>query len=424
MIKEKVAKMKLDSPFMASQSLESRNNALKMIIDKLRENKDLIIEANLKDLEEAKNQGIATPILKRLKFDEEKLSDVLKGIEELINLPDPLFVNQLKRELDTGLTLYRESCAIGVIGVIFESRPDAMVQIATLCIKSGNCSVLKGGSEAFNTNRVLFELMYDAAIKAGMPEGCMLQASMRDEISELLSCHESVDLLIPRGSNEFVQHIMNNSKIPVMGHADGICHVYIDKDADKETAIKVTTDAKTQYTSVCNATETLLIHKEVAAKILPDLNKELVSKGVEVRGTKEVVDIIDCILATEEDFRTEYLDLIISIKIVEDANEAINHINAYGSHHTDAIITKNKETAEHFMRFVDSAGVYCNCSTRFADGYRYGFGAEVGVSTGKLHARGPVGLEGLVTYKYKLFGDGHVVADYANGNKQFNFKNL
>ena len=320
--------------------------------------------------------------------------------------------------------LVRETCAIGVIGVIFESRPDAMVQIAGLCMKSGNCAILKGGSEAMHTNKILFQIIYEAAIRAGMPEGCLYQAEGRQEISELLACHESVDLLIPRGSNSFVQYIMNNTKIPVMGHADGICHVYADREADIQKAVRVITDSKTQYVSVCNAAETLLVHTEIANKLLPLLAESLRAKKVEIRGTREVMDIISCQEATEEDFATEYLDYIISVKLVDSVEDAVMHINHYGSHHTDAIITENMETADYFMKYVDSAGVYCNCSTRFADGYRYGFGAEVGVSTGKLHARGPVGLDGLVTYKYKMFGQGHIVDDYATGKKQFHFHNM
>ena len=423
-IKEQAAQMKLDSTKLAAQSLESRNKALKMVADALLKNQDKIVGANKEDLEKAQQDGLQAPILKRLKFDEDKLNDVVKGIHELIDLPDPLGKEQMKRELDSDLLLVRESCAIGVIGVIFESRPDAMVQISTLCIKSGNCAILKGGSEAMKTNKALFEIIHNAAVEAGLPKGCMMQVEAREEIGELLACHESVDLLIPRGSNEFVQYIMSNTKIPVMGHADGICHVYADKDADIEKAVKIIVDSKTQYTAVCNAAETLLVHKEIADKLMPVLNEALKNKSVEVRGTKEIRDIIDCELATEEDFKTEYLDLIISVKTVEDTEEAIKHINQYGSHHTDCIITENKETMQHFMQYVDSAGVYCNCSTRFADGYRYGFGAEVGISTSKLHARGPVGLEGLCTYKYKLFGNGNIVDDYASGKKNFNFKDV
>ena len=416
--------MKLASPFMAATDVSVRNRALQAVADKILEKKDAIIEANEKDLAKAKEDGIPDSVQKRLRFGDKKINDVVAGIKDLIGLEDPVGKVQLQRELDADLLLTRVSCPIGVIGVIFESRPDAMVQISTLCIKSGNCAILKGGSEALNTNRVVFNIIKEAAVKAGIPEGALFQVEAREEINELLSCHEYVDLLIPRGSNSFVQYIMNNTKIPVMGHADGICHIYADKSLDIDQAIKVIVDSKTQYTSVCNATETLLVHKDIANELLPELNKVFKEKMVEVRGTKEVKDIIDCNDATEEDFATEYLDLIISIKNVNDIDEAIDHINKYGSHHTDCIVTKDAAAAEKFMNRVDSAGVYWNCSTRFADGYRYGFGAEVGISTGKIHARGPVGLEGLCTYKYKLVGHGNIVADYAEGKKQFNFKDI
>ena len=423
-IQEQAALMKLDSSKMAATTSEKRNSALKAIIAALLSNKEAILAANKKDLDEAGKSHVDVPVLKRLKFNEDKLNDVIRGIEDLISLPDPLGSVQMKRELDSDLLLIRESCPIGVIGVIFEARPDAMIQISTLCIKSGNCAILKGGSETLYTNREIFQTIYQAVIDSGLPKNCIFQAEARSEISELLSCHDSVDLLIPRGSNSFVQYIMNHTKIPVMGHADGICHIYADKDLDVEKAVKIIIDSKTQYTAVCNAAETLLVHKDAAEALLPVLSKAFREKNVEVRGTAAVQQIISCNNATEEDFKTEYLDCIISVKIVDDLEEAIVHINRYGSHHTDCIITENTATAEKFMQYVDSAGVYQNCSTRFADGYRYGFCAEVGISTGKLHARGPVGLEGLCTYKYKLFGNGNIVADYAEGRKSFHFKDL
>lgn len=423
-IKKEAQILKLTSPKLAAQTEEVRNRALKAAADALLANKEDIINANKEDMDAAEKSGLAAPTLKRLKFDEGKLNDVVKGIMDLIELPDPLRKIQLKRELDEGLILYRETCPIGVIGVIFEARPDALVQISSLCIKSGNCVILKGGSEALKTNRILFQTIYKAVVDAGIPEGCMLQLEARDEIKELLSCHEYVDLIIPRGSNSFVQYIMENTKIPVMGHADGICHVYVDKDADIDKAVKIVVDSKTQYVAVCNAVETLLVHKDIAEKFMPVLYKALKEKNVEVRATEDIRKIIDCDAVSEEDYKTEYLDYIISIKTVENVEEAVDHINRYGSHHTDSIVTENDETAEYFMQMTDSANVYRNCSTRFADGYRYGFGAEVGISTGKLHARGPVGLEGLVTYKYKLYGDGHIVADYAEGRRSFNFRDL
>lgn len=428
-IKEAAAKMKQDSSKMAALSVEVRNNALKAIKEALLANKEQIFSANKEDINAAEEAGISEAVKKRLKFDEHKLEDVAAGIDGLISLADPIGKLQLARELDKDLILNRVSCPIGVIGIIFEARPDALVQISSLCIKSGNCAILKGGKETAKTNKALFELIYNAAIAAGLPENCLLQAELHNEIDELLECHESVDLLIPRGSNKFVQYIMNNTKIPVMGHADGICHTYVDKDVDIDKMLPVIVDAKTQYTAACNATETLLVHKDIANEVLPKIADELKAAGVKLRGTKDAADIIDGMINNDDimgndDFKTEYLDMIISVKLVENVDEAIAHINKFGSHHTDCILTENAATAEYFMQLVDSAGVYQNCSTRFADGFRYGFGAEVGISTGKIHARGPVGLEGLVTYKYKLFGKGHTVNDYATGVKKFNFVDL
>lgn len=422
-IREEVRKMKKDAPFLAASAIETRNKALELIAENLKAHKEEIFCENKRDLEEAEKNGISPAVVKRLKFDEGKLSDVLSGIEQLIGLEDPLEKVSLARELDEGLTLYRISCPIGVIGVIFEARPDALVQISTLCIKSGNCAILKGGKETTFTNRILFRYIHESVVEAGLPKNCLLQAEQHNEIDELLSCHDSVDLLIPRGSNAFVQYIMNNTKIPVMGHADGICHIYVDAEADQDNAIPIIVDAKTQYTAACNAVETLLVNRTIAKEFLPKMAAALKENGVRLRGTEEVSRFIESETIGEEEFG-EYLDLIVSVKLVEDMDEAIEHINRFGSHHTDCIITENAEQAHKFMQMVDSAGVYQNCSTRFADGFRYGFGAEVGISTGKIHARGPVGLEGLVTYKYKLFGNGHIVGDYASGKKQFHHRNL
>lgn len=423
-IRTEVKKMKADSPLMASLSLECRNQALEAAAKALVENKEKIFQANKEDMEAAKKAGLGQAVMKRLKFDEHKLADVVKGIENLISLPDPLSKVQLARELDQGLELYRVTCPIGVIGIIFEARPDALVQISSLCIKSGNCAVLKGGKETARTNKVLFHLIREAAVGCGLPQSCMLQAELHNEIDELLACDDCVDLLIPRGSNQFVQYIMDHTKIPVMGHADGVCHIYVAEDYEPEKALSIIVDAKTQYTAACNAVETLLVNRKAAADFLPRAAKVLGEAGVKLRGTREVSRFIPCEIMEEEEFHREYLDLVLSVKLVEDLEEAAAHINTYGSHHTDCIITENKECAMKFMQLVDSAGVYHNCSTRFADGFRYGFGAEVGISTGKIHARGPVGLEGLVTYKYKLFGQGQIVGDYASGKKNFHFRDL
>lgn len=424
LFQEQVRKVKQAAPKLAATTNEQRNAALTAVREALLQHQAEIFEANKQDLAQAEADGVSGPVRKRLKFDEGKLRDVTAGISDLTKMEDPLFQTQFARELDEGLVLKRVTCPIGVIGVIFEARPDALVQISALCIKSGNCVILKGGREALRSNKKLFDIIHEAIIDAGLPADSMMQLEARSEINELLECHESVDLLIPRGSNAFVQYIMNHTKIPVMGHADGICHIYVDKDADLAKAVPIIVDAKTQYVSACNTVETLLVHEAIKDQLLPMLKEALDAKKVELRGTKDVAAVVDCVLSTEADDKTEYLDYILSAKTVKNMDEAIDHINHFGSHHTDCIITENPDAAEHFMNLVDSAGVYQNCSTRFADGYRYGFGAEVGISTGKLHARGPVGLEGLVSYKYKLYGTGQIVDDYASGKKQFHFKNL
>lgn len=424
-IREETKQMKLASPLLAATAMEKRNEALACIREALNAYKEEIFEANRKDLALARENHVAPAVVKRLTFNEAKLSDVTAELTSLLSLPDPIGKVTLDRELDEGLRLTRVTCPIGVIGVIFEARPDALVQISSLCLKSGNCAILKGGKETTYTNRILFSLIHEAAVKAGLPEKCLLQAEQHNEIDELLECHESVDLLIPRGSNAFVQYIMNHTSIPVLGHADGVCHMYVDKDYDIKKAIPLIIDGKTQYTAACNAVETVLVHRDIAADFLPKLADALREAGVTIRGSEEVSRLIPVEIIPEgESWHREYLDLILAIKLVSDVDEAISHINTYGSHHTDCIITENDETARRFMTLVDSAGVYQNASTRFADGFRYGFGAEVGISTSKIHARGPVGLEGLVSYKYKLLGHGQIVGDYASGKKKFHFRDL
>ncbi|MBP3810516.1 MAG: glutamate-5-semialdehyde dehydrogenase [Clostridiales bacterium] len=393
---------------MALLDNETKTKALEAVACALLENRDRIFEANQKDLTRSEGEGLEGPLMKRLRFDEHKLNDVVDGIRSLQNLNDPVGEIKLHTTLDDGLELYRVTCPIGVIGVIFESRPDALVQIASLCLKSGNSVFLKGGREAAETNRVLYEVIRDASVSNGLPEGWINLLESREEVNAMLSLSDYIDLIIPRGSNAFVQYIMQNTTIPVMGHADGVCHTYIDRYADEATALKVVVDAKTQYVSVCNATETILIDKTLETTLMPKIIAALEDKGVTVHLESEVTE-----------WHHEYLDYEVSIKLTSSIDEAIDHINKYGSGHTDAIITTNKERAEYFMNKVDSGSVLLNCSTRFADGFRYGFGAEVGISTSKLHARGPVGLEGLVSYKYKLYGDGHIVADYATGEKKF-----
>ena len=360
----------------------------------------------------------------RLRLTKERIEGMAQGIRDVVALPDPVGRVLRTTERPGGLLIKKVSVPMGVIAIIYESRPNVTSDAAALCLKSGNCALLKGGSETLRTNKALFEVIHAAAVDAGLPSTCLHQVEAREEIGQLLECDESVDLLIPRGSNAFVRYIMDHTRIPVMGHADGICHIYVDEDANIEKAVRIVVDAKVQYTAACNAVETLLVHRSIAQRALPAIVAGLEAEGVEVRGTEEVRAIVECAPATDEDWDTEYLALTISIKLVDNVDEAIEHINRHGSHHTDAIVTENPATAERFMQLVDSAGVYQNASTRFADGFRYGFGAEVGISTSKLHARGPVGLEGLVTYKYKIYGTDHIVGDYASGVRSFHFKDL
>ena len=424
-LEKELLQMKSASPSMATSTLSMRNQTLLALADSLRSHAEEIFAANREDLAAAQRDKLSPALLSRLKFDEQKLQTSISGLESLSALPDPTGRVLLKRELDKGLVLTKVTVPIGVIGIIFEARPDAMIQVASLCIKSGNCAVLKGGKESLHTNRLLFSLIYDCALKCGLPPACLLHATEHAQIAELLSFESLVDLLIPRGSNAFVRYIMDHTNIPVMGHAGGVCHIYVDRDADTESALPVILDAKTQYPAACNAVETLLIHRDLASTFLPAVTQLLKTNGVQIRGTREVMELLaGSDIMEDADFTTEYNDRILSIKLVSGVEEAVLHINTYGSHHTDAILTENDKTAEYFLQMVDSAGVYRNCSTRFADGYRYGFGAEVGIATGKLHARGPVGLDGLVTYKYRLIGEGQTVTEYASGEKQFHHRDL
>ena len=400
-----------------------RDKALGVIATALWENRSEIVTANQRDLDNAQAEHLSAPLLKRLKFDESKLLETCQGLESLRRLPDPVGKTLCATELDKGLELFKVSCPIGVIGVIFESRPDALVQIASLCLKSGNAVLLKGGREAAHTNRILADLISTAARRAEIPDGWIGLMETRTDVQELLGLDHTIDLIIPRGSNAFVKHIMDNTRIPVLGHADGICHVYVDKEADLDMAIRITVDSKCQYVSVCNAAETLLVHSDVAQDFLPGVQAALAARNVEIRGCAQTAEYIDVIPATETDWQTEYLDYILSIKIVDTLEQAIDHINCYGSGHTDVIVSQDKQRANLFMRLVDTADVMVNCSSRFSDGFRFGLGAEVGISTNKIHARGPVGMEGLMIYQWRLIGNGHIVSDYAGqGSKPFTHK--
>ncbi len=411
--------------YMAALGSDLKNHALKAISEALKARQSEIVAANQKDLETAQKESLAAPLLKRLRFDAAKIGEACDGLASLIHLDDPVGVTLSTTELDKDLVLYKVSRPIGVIGVIFESRPDALVQIASLCLKSGNAVLLKGGSEAAQTNRILAEIISTASLKAGLPEGWMALLETRDEVAEMLRLDGQIDLIIPRGSNAFVKYIMDNTRIAVLGHADGICHLYIDPSADSDLAVKLAVDSKCQYVAVCNAIETILIHQDQATTLLPALKSALEDRGVEIRGCAATCKIIDVHPANIEDWRTEYLDLIVSIKVVSELEAAVDHINRYGSGHTDVIVTADRKCAVAFMDRVDSADVFWNCSSRFSDGFRFGLGAEVGISTNKIHARGPVGMEGLMIYQWRLMGNGQIVADYSGDTpKEFTHRKL
>lgn len=405
---------KLASLNIADIDSNIKNNALNKIADAFEINKDAIFKANQLDLEEAKilveSGEITKSTYNRLKLDENKMRDMIQGVRDIANLEDPVGKVIFKRELDEGLILSKVSCPIGVLGIIFEARPDVISQISALAIKSSNAVILKGGKESKNTNKKILEIINSAldGIK-DFPKNVIQQVFSRDDVAQMLKCDDYINLIIPRGGNKLVKYIKSNTNIPVLGHASGICHIFVDESADINMASKIVIDAKTQYPSACNAVETLLIHKNFpkADELLASLQLEEIK-----------------LISNPESWDIEYGDKILAYKFVDSVDEAIEHINTYGSGHTDSIITTNIQNAEKFMNKVDSAGVYMNASTRFADGFRYGFGAEVGISTNKTHARGPVGLEGLTIYKYKLSGNGHIVDDYVKGTKQFHHKDL
>jgi glutamate-5-semialdehyde dehydrogenase len=425
-VREAAQKSKEASYRLQSIGSDTKDEALAAIAERLKKRQKEIAAANRQDMARSEKAGLASPLLKRLKYDEQKLADSIISIEALMDQEDPIGKVLDRVELDKGLILEKVVSPIGVIAVIFESRPDALVQISTLCIKSGNAVILKGGSEAELTNRILAKTINEAVVSVdkGFKDAVQL-LSTREEVKKLLVLNDLIDLVIPRGSNELVRSIQEDTRIPVLGHAAGICHTYVHSDADVNMAVEVCHDAKCQYPAVCNAMETLLVHKDIAAEFLPRMAQKYRKADVELRGDARTLKHIKVEKASPKDWSTEYNDLVLSIKIVDSLDDAIGHINKYGSHHTDAIITRSEADAAKFMRRVDSASVLWNCSTRFADGYRYGLGAEVGISTNKTHARGPVGLEGLVIYKYRLKGKGHVVADYTGKNaKRFTHRRL
>jgi glutamate-5-semialdehyde dehydrogenase len=401
---------------LAVLSTEARNSALEAIAQALEVATPEILAANEADLKAAKANNIAPALYARLKLGESKLQAAIAGVRDVVKLDDPVGVNQIHRELDKGLILKRVTCPLGVLGIIFEARPEALIQITSLAIKSGNGVILKGGKEAINSCQALTKIIQQALESTEVPAAAVQLLTTREEIKQLLELDQYIDLIIPRGSNSFVRYVQDNTRIPVLGHADGICHLYLDKAAEINKAVNITIDAKTHYPAACNAIETLLVHQDIAEEFLPPIAAALEAQGVQLRGDEATRKIINAIPADEHDWQTEYSDLILAIKIVDSVDTAIAHINKYGSKHTDAIVTEDNQTATVFQDRVDAAGVYHNCSTRFADGFRYGFGAEVGISTQQMPPRGPVGLEGLVTYKYKVTGNGHIAATYTGAN--------
>ncbi|BBD53884.1 MULTISPECIES: glutamate-5-semialdehyde dehydrogenase [Planktothrix] len=422
---ELAAKTRVAAQKLGILSTAEKNQAIEAIAQALEAAASEIIAANEADCRAAEAEGIAKPLYNRLKFDTSKLKSTIAGLRDVAKLPDPVGVVQIHRELDQGLILKRITCPLGVLGVIFEARPEAVIQISALAIKSGNGVILKGGKEAINSCQVLVKAIRQGLSQTAIDPDAVQLLTTREEILELLQLDDYVDLIIPRGSNSFVKFVQDNTRIPVLGHAEGICHIYIDKLADIKKAIAITIDAKTQYPAACNAVETLLVHQDIAPGFLLEAVTALQAKNVELRGDDQTLKIVNIKPATAEDWSTEYSDLILSIKIVGNLEEAIAHINTYGSGHTDAIITEDQATANTFLNQVDGAGVFHNCSTRFADGFRYGFGAEVGISTQQMPPRGPVGLEGLVTYKYQVVGDGHIVETYSGSNaKPFTHRDL
>ncbi len=421
---EKAEKVRLGSIKISQTENQNRIKALNFMADYLEKNSKEILEANNEDYSNAEKKGISRALLSRLKLSKSKLNSGIEGVRKVGDLADPVNQVQIKRLLAKGLILERKTVPIGVLGVIFESRPDAVMQISSLAIRSGNGVMLKGGSEANLTNTSIVKALQEGLNESGLDENAICLLTSRKDSMAMLNLEKYINLIIPRGSNELVKFIQENTKIPVLGHADGICHLFIDIEANLEMALSVALDSKIQYPAACNAIETLLVHKDIAPAFLEKAIPLFNYNDVKLIGDKRSVKLGLKYEASLEDWGTEYLDLILSIKIVDDLEEAITHIQKYSSKHTDGIITENSNTANKFMNVVDSAGVFHNCSTRFADGFRYGFGAEVGISTQTLPPRGPVGLEGLVTYKYFLKGDGNIVDDFSSGKAIFTHKDL
>ena len=410
MVSDKAKAAKSGMRILSLVSSEVRNNALQAMASAIRDNRESILAANKIDMKNGLADRLADPLMKRLELDDKKIEIMADNLVQVAALPEPIGQIDSMWERPNGLRIGTVRVPIGVIGVIYESRPNVTVEVAALCIKSGNGVLLRGGSEAISSNTVIAEILQKSAKDFGLDQAIQfVNITDRQAVQSMIAKHELIDLIVPRGSNEFIRYIMKNSEIPVVGHADGVCHVFIDQNADLEMATEIAINSKTQYVAACNAMETLLVHQKVARTFLPRIQVRLAQEGVELRGCKTSQSICpDMLAANSEDWSTEYLDKILSIRIVDDFDQAVDHINKYGSHHSDAIITKDYATAQKFLKVVDSAAVYVNSSTRFTDGYEFGLGAEVGISTQKLHCRGPMGLEGLTSYKYVIYGDGQI----------------
>jgi glutamate-5-semialdehyde dehydrogenase len=426
-IRQLIRRARRAAHVLATLSGERRNEALLAAANAIEARAEEILAANEKDCalaQQAVERGeMSRAMFARLRTTERGIAEMAARVRDVSRLPDPLHRRLSTMEMDDDLVLHKETCPLGVVGVVFESRPDVVPQISSLALKSGNAVCLKGGAEAAETNAILVSIWRDALTAfPDIPADSVVLIHTREDVAQILTLHDEIDLIVPRGSDQFVRYVMEHSRIPVLGHGEGICHVYVHSDADLQQAIDVSYDSKVQYPAVCNAMETLLVHEEIAPVFLPLILEEYRKAGVEVRGCPRTMEIAkgqEVIPATEEDWKKEYSDLIVSVKVVDGVNEAIEHINRYGSRHTESIVTESHDVAARFMEFVDAANVFQNASTRFSDGFRYGLGAEVGISTGKLHARGPVGLEGLTIYKYKLFGKGQTVASYSKGQRKF-----
>jgi len=406
---------------LASVSSETKDLVLRKVADGIDAARDAILEANRADVLEARTTfeeiSLSGSLLDRLVLDDVKLRAMAEGVRAVAALPDPSGVVLSRTLLDDGLVLEKVTCPIGVLAVIFESRPDAVTQIGSLALKSGNAAILKGGRESARSTAALLDVFAKAlASFPEIPEGALSSVADRAEVDALLALDEHIDLVIPRGGYDLVRHVKAHTRIPVLGHAEGVCHVYVDRAADEAMATAIVLDSKLQYSAACNAAETLLVHRDAAARFLVPLLSRLIDAGVELRAceaTRALAPSVPLSAATEDDWRAEYGGPMLAVRVVDSLDEAVEHVNRYGSHHTEAIVTADAAAAEAFLGRVDAAGVFHNASTRFADGFRYGFGAEVGISTSRIHARGPVGLDGLVTYKYLLRGSGQIVATYS-----------